>query len=140
MLFFITGCGDKNLLQVEDFKNIIEKDDLTFVDVTSQYAGANYIQSASVASSNGDWQIEYYVLDSENNARNMFNTNQSIFESLNNGNYASTSVSLNNYSTYSLTIQDTYMYLCQVDNTLLYVNVDKDYTDEVKAIIKKLGY
>lgn len=139
MLFFITGCGNKTALKVEDFKSVIENEGLIFTDITSQYEDVEYILSASVASSD-DWQIEYYVLDSENNARNMFNTNQSIFESFNDGSAVSTSLSLKNYSTYSLNTKNEYMYICQVDNTLLYIDVNDNYTKEVEEIIDKLRY
>ena len=92
-----------------------------------------------LGSSDG-WQVEFYVLDSSENASAMFNSNKNIFQ-----NYSSTSSSEKtsitvNSATYSLTSSGYYMYLSKIDNTLLYVRVQDTYKNTVKDFVKALGY
>lgn len=140
MIFSLTGCGSKKAITTDDFKSIAESSSYSIADVTSQYAEFNFINEATVAQSSDGWQVEFYMLEDKENATNMFNTNKSDFESKKDGFVTESSVNMPNYSTYSLTSGGYYMYLCRVDNTLLYVKVLDTYKDDVKALIKKLGY
>lgn len=140
LMFTLTGCGSKTAITNDEFINKVESHSLTTTDVTSQYSSYDYVKSATVAQSSSDWQIEFYVLDDENYATSMFNTNQSTFESYKGSASSESSASMGNYATYTLTSNGYYMHLCRIDNTLLYVRVNDTYKDTVKDIIKDLGY
>ena len=94
---------------------------------------------ATVAKNDG-WQVEFYVLDTEQSAKGMYDTNKTIFENYESGNNVHATVTLKNYSTYMIKSSGYYMYLSRVDNTLLYVKVDDKYEDTVKSLVKDLGY
>ena len=86
------------------------------------------------------YQIEFYELSNEENAISMHNTNKTKFESQKSNASASATASMNNYSTYSLTTNGKYKYLSRINNTLVYVDVDENYKDIVKDIMKEIGY
>lgn len=141
MLFSLTGCFlDKNAISVNEFIDIVSKNNLSTTDIHDQMSQYKEINSAIIASSKDNWKIEFYVLDNKENALKMYNTNKSIFEGLKGKTNIEKYLSLGNYSLYDLKTDYYYMHLCRVDNTLLYVKVDVKYENDVKKIIDKLGY
>ena len=140
MIFMLTGCKDKIALSAEEFKSKVENNGYTAYDVTDQYSEYEYIKTGMVALNSSNYQIEFYVLDNESNAKRMFDDNKSKFESSQSGVSSHSEASLKNYSTYTLNSNGKYMHLCRVDNTLLYVDIDETYKDQVKDLVNKLGY
>ena len=140
MVFLLTGCSNKEAIATDDFKTIAENYNCTIFDVMNQYSSYGTVENALVAKHSDGWQVEFYVLDSENSAISMFNTNQTNFENSKTGTSTGSSSSMGNYSTYTLNSGGTYMHLCRVDNTFLYVKVDDAYKDTVEKLIKDLGY
>lgn len=141
-LLFSVGCScePKVAITTEQFVAICEENNYETIDVSEQYSQFTQIQDATVARSGSDWQIEFYVLDTDVNAIAMFATNQSLFESYDTGSSTQSSVTMQNYSTFMLKTGGYYMYLCQVDNTLLYVRVASQFENSVTALIDALGY
>ncbi len=45
-----------------------------------------------------------------------------------------------NYEIYELTTSLMYMYTSRIDNTLIYISANKEDKNEIKDLIKKLGY
>ena len=137
-IFMITGCGNKKAVSTREFINITEQDGLTTVDVKDQFSDESVVE-ATIAY-NDDYKLEFYILNSEASAKSMFSYNKNIFESRKSGisKYASTDIG--NSSTYMLQSGGYYMYLSRIDNTLLYVSVSEQYKDNVKEVIKDLGY
>lgn len=140
MLFTLTGCS-KTSMTTEQVKSLANGHSYNAVDVLSQYAEVAQIKEATVIQGgNGNWQVEFYVLDTTDSAIGMYNTNVTSFDVFDTGTKAKATVSGKNYATYSLTTTDKHRYLGRVDNTLLYVDVDVKYKDEVKAFVDELGY
>lgn len=138
-LLTLTGCGNKSAIDTKTFKDIGLKHGYTITDVKEQYSMYNNIKEATVIGSNDEWQIEFYVLNSSNDALGMFNTNKEIFESYKGAASIEGFKNIGNYNTYSLQSNGMYMHLCRIDNTLLYVNVPKQYEELVKNLINELG-
>lgn len=131
---------EKTPISAESFNTIMGEKGYIMVDITNQYAEyGDYVLKGYLAQKSG-YQIEFYELSSEENAIDAYNTNRSLFESQESNVSASYTISMNNYGTYSLTTKEEYKYLSRIDNTLIYVNVDKDYKDTVKDILKEIGY
>ncbi len=140
MVLFLSGCS-KSVKTSNDFKSIADKNGLVTVDVTSQYATYGTFKEAYVAQSNDGWQIEFFVLNKEEHAISMFETNKKIFEGYKeDGSSSYSEVNGSNYNKYSLNTGGYYMYICRVENTLVYLRVSDQYKDTVKGIIKSLGY
>ena len=144
MMFLMVGCGKKTAITTSDFTNIASQNNLQTASIIDRFTEYAYIKEATVAASvnnnTAEWQLEFYVLDSTDNASGMYNNNKSIIENSNTSGSTHSEVSLNNYSTYTSTTNDNYIYLSRVDNTFLYVNVPKAYKDNVKKVIKELKY
>lgn len=131
---------EKTPISAESFNTIMREKGYIMVDITNQYAEyGDYVLKGYLAQKSG-YQIEFYELSSEENAIDAYNTNRSLFESQESNVSASYTISMNNYGTYSLTTKEDYKYISRIDNTLIYVNVDKDYKDTVKDILKEIGY
>ena len=139
-LLMLGGCFKKTALTTSDFKTKAEAAGYLLADVTSQYSGAASIKEATVALIQNKYQVEFYVLDSESSAVDMFETNKDKFESNIEGTSSKSEANMLNYSTYSLTNQGKYVYLSRVENTFLYLHVNSEYKDEVKKFIDNLGY
>ena len=101
MVLLLTGCGNKEAITADDFSTIAEKYDCTVIDVMNQYSSYGVVDNALVARNSDGWQVEFYVLDSENSAASMFNTNQSNFENSKSGTTTESSSNVGNYSTYT---------------------------------------
>ena len=139
LLFLLTGCGNKTVKTTEEFRQIAQAHDYTVADVSGQYADYEHIIEATVAKKD-DYQIDFYVIDGVENATILFNNNKQIFENSKGSSSSKVTSNIGNYSSYALNSNGKYNYICRVENTLVYINVDEEYKDEVKAIIKELGY
>lgn len=139
-LFMLSGCFKKTAITTGTFNEIVGKSGYTSVDVTNQFASEQQVKEATVALHSDGYQIEFYVLDTESDAVNMFNKNKDNFENGITGTSSKSETNMGNYNTYTLNNNGKYSHLCRVDNTLLYVNVNEQYKDAVKKVIDELGY
>ena len=132
---------EKVAITPNTYKTTMESKGYVVSDVTSQFAQyGDYISKGYVAQKGTDYQIEFYELSNLDNATNFYNTNKTKFE-LQKGNASgSYTASMKNYSIYSITTNGKYKYVSRVDNTVIYIDVDEKYQDDVKSVIKELGY
>ena len=131
---------EKTPMFAEDFYSIMEERGYTMTDATSQFDQyTNYIKKAYIAQ-NTDYQIEFYELSNEENAISMYNTNKSKFESQKSNVYSHATTNMKNYSTYALTANGKYKYISRIDNTMIYLDVDEEYKDPIKNLMKEIGY
>lgn len=45
-----------------------------------------------------------------------------------------------NFQKYTLSTESKYKVISRIDNTVIYLNVDDNYKEEVKNVLKELGY
>ena len=139
MLFLVTGCGKKTAITTSEFNSKAEKAGYQTTDITAQYSSYKHVKEATIAK-NDNYQVEFYVITSEEEAKGMYETNKSDFENSKGSSSSYSSVELGNYSTYAQTSSGKYKYIARVDSTLLYIDVDEKYKDDVKKFVKELGY
>ncbi len=139
-LFILTGCGNKTAASIETFEQVSKEHGNEIIDITDQYQSYENLEKVIISKNTDDWNVEFYILNSEDSARSMFNLNKETFEKEKKDISSQSSSSFGNYETYTLTTGDYYMHLCRVDNTFLYVKVNKENKDAVKKLIKDLGY
>lgn len=140
LIAFNTLNKEKTPISANTFNTTMESKGYVVTDTTSLFAQyPNYMSESYVARKTG-YQIEFYELTSVENAISMYNTNKTKFESQKSNASAFVTTSMNNYSIYSLSINGKYKYLSRIDNTLVYIDVDEDYKDIVKDIMKEIGY
>lgn len=131
---------EKTSILADTFSTTMKNKGYVVYNVTSSFAQyENYMSKAYVAKGNG-YQIEFYELSTVENAISMYNTNKAKFESQKSNVSSSTTASMNNYSTYSLNTNGKYKYISRIDNTVVYIDVDEQYKDTVKSIMKEIGY
>lgn len=143
ILFITSAClFTKDAIDSTKFTSIMTKNQFKVTDVTDQYTNYDYISSVQVAiSENNEYQIEFYKLDSIENAKKMYESNKLDFEEEERSISAFTSnVDMGNFNTFSLSDATSYRYICRVDDTLIYVKTTKDYQNKVKKMIDELGY
>ena len=139
-VFMITGCGKKTPLQPNDFVDLIEQNNYKTTNVLEQFSTYAQIKNAFIAQdSEMRYQIEYYELDTKENAKTFFEGNKKIFEQQSSIKSHS-SINLENYNKYSQSTEKVYSVISRIDNTVVYANVKIEYKKEVQDIIKKLGY
>lgn len=144
-IFFITNifCSlniEKTPISANTFNTTMSNNGYIMTDTTDQFTQyKNYVTKSYAAQKSG-YQIEFYELSSLENAISMYNANKTKFDSQKSDNSTSSMTNIKNYSTYSLTTNNKYKYLSRIDNTLIYVDVDEDYKDTVKDIMKEIGY
>lgn len=137
--FQLVGCGSKGSITADVFANSAENHGYVISYLDEQYSAYPHIKSVIVAQKDG-YQIEFFVLSSEDNAKSIYQTNAMLFDESKDGNYVETSSSGKNYNTYKVKDADEIMYVSRIDNTVFYARVNKAYEVEVSEIINLLGY
>lgn len=131
---------EKTPVKAEEFRTTMESNGFKVVDVTSQFAQYNGYMNTAYVAQKDEYQIEFFVLSSLDNAVSMYNTNKAKFESQKANASGSYETSIKNYSVYSITTNGKYKYVSRIDDTLIYIDADTTYQGDIKAIVKKLGY
>lgn len=140
----LVGCSGKHTKITKDDFSSIAKDSgfETIEDVTDQFEGqSDFVESATIAENvKNNYQIEFYKLKNESNAKSTFEGNKEIFERQKVSKSKEASVSIGNYEKYSLTTSEEFMYVSRIDDTVLYVNAPIEYKDTISECINNLGY
>lgn len=137
MVLLFVGCSGKTALSDEDFRTKMEAKEFELYDVTEQFGGQ--AESVTVAT-NGDYQVEFYVMPSVEDAEYSYNLNKETFEESAGSASVNTTASMANYSTYTLSTGETYSVVSRVDNTFIYCNVEASHKSDIEQIVKDLGY
>lgn len=130
---------EKTPLTAEEFKTKMEEKGYTVLDATSLASQYDYVSKIYVAQKDA-YQIEFFEFSNDEYAIGSFNTNKSKFEEFKGNSSATMTVNIKNYSKYSLNTNGKYKFVSRVNNTLIYLDVEDSVQDEVKEIIKELGY
>ena len=97
------------------------------------------IESSYLATTaDGRYYLEFYSFDGEISAQAFYAKKQVEFAST--GSQAYTEINLGNYSKYTITYHDNYGVISRISNTIIYVNANKEYSDEIKNLLKELNY
>ena len=138
---FIFFNKTKTPISEENFIKSTETKGQIRTDVKDQFANVDEIDKAYIAtSSDSSYQIEFYILADESSAISMFNRNKQIFEDSKSNVSGETSVTMKNSAKFTLNTNNMLKVVSRIDNTLIYLDVDKDKSDEIKTLLKELGY
>lgn len=130
---------EKEALTAKEFVSIMEENDFEVGEVTDQFEDADIEVEEAYVAVGDDYQIEFYTFEDEENAEMFFKVNKAKFDE----DSASSRVSLNgkNFTSFSITTDGEYRFVERVDETVIYLDVDEEYKDEVKELVKEeLGY
>ena len=144
-VFMISGCNlsskiNKQSLKAEEYKNIMEEKGYNTLDATGQFT-QKFVKKVYLAVSNeSTYQIEFYEIDTEKNAKDFYDNNKKIFEDSKTSGSVDSYVELGNHEKYTLKTGDTYKVISRIDNTIVYANVSKEFKADVNKVIKDIGY
>ncbi len=138
-VLLLTACGSKTALTNDQFIEKMEAAGYQIQDAIDQF-GEDVLESATLAMMDDKYQIEFYVLPTSDQAAAAFSNNKSNFQLLEDAAKNTSSLNTNTYNYYALTTNEGYYVVSRIDNTLLYVQTSAEYKDEIKKIIKELGY
>lgn len=132
---------EKESITASEFYEYATKKGYSVYDVNKQFSEYDYIKQVYVAAGKDlKYQIEFYEIQDDEYATKFYNYNKSIFESSKGNSSAETNVGMKNYSKYTLSTNGKYMVVSRINNTVIYVEVDDNYKDTIKSILKELGY
>ena len=110
-------------------------------DCTDKFEGYDFIEQVYVAiDDGGSYQIEFYDLSDNDQAKEFFSNNVQIFKENRSNMNTNTSVSLGNYEKYTQTDTDQFSMISRIDDTVIYVVEEKADKEAVEAVVKELGY
>lgn len=134
----LIGCAKRTALTADQFANYLEASGFKVENRTEQI-DKEWLNTLAVAVNEDEtYQIEFYDVSPVHIAEELFAANKATFKDHYSGSYAS--VSAGNFSTYSATSDGTYAYISRIDNTFIYVVTDIKYKNEIKDVVKGLGY
>lgn len=144
----LSGCGlKKTAITAEEFSSKMEDKGYQMVDITNQY---EEVENALLAMNLDDgYKIEYYNFADEDSARTAYNQTANKFDKQYNVKMMSMNLTFNHSQSLYSTGQgkdadgnklESYVHISRVDDTMILVVADNEYRDDIKAIIKELGY
>lgn len=139
-LLMITGCAFKEeAFDITKVQSLAEEKEYQFLDVTNDFSEQDSILSVYLVATTL-WQMEFYEFTSEEEAHDMFLSNQASFQQ--DAESTSSEIEKNtlNSHMYSLTTSDTFYYLKQVDHTVVYSKVGVEHRGKVLRFLKNIGY
>ena len=142
-LVILIGCqSSRNPITANEFTAKAETVGYTVQDAANQFpkdAVEDYL-IAIKGTDTIDYQIEFAVVPTVEQAINAYTENRNTFESKKGTASVYSSVSMGNYSYYTLTTDNKYYVISRIENTFIYVDVSAEYKDEIVKFLQDIGY
>lgn len=135
-LVTLCGCGKKESLKESEISKKLSNMGFNVTDVTDRMEDSNI--SIVKTANNGKYQIEYYVFKNKENTKTAFDSNVALFEE--DKEHKGRQKNKDNYDRYDQKNDYYYNVVSRVDNILIYVSINKDYKNDVKKVLNKLGF
>jgi hypothetical protein len=137
----LTGCLKKDPIDVEKFTSEMEGRGFTVTPATDVSSGPEGLRVAYVASKAGtNYKVELYTFDGKDSATKAFEGQKETLKSTNSSNYKEVEVNGLNYSTFNLSNTSGYYHIVRVEEKIIYAYGPADDQNDMKDIIKALGY
>ena len=135
---FDNGCK-KEALTAEKFSEIVENNNLTVTDASDDpELDPEYVDMVLVAEDDKMY-IQYWDMNSEETAENMYDGNTQAYISEYSGSYVGRGGF--NYEREEISGKDDeFVIISRVDDTLIIAETTEEYKDELKEIIEELSY
>jgi hypothetical protein len=141
LAMLLAGCGQsRSAISPEAFTSTLEKAGFSIADITADYP-SDYVDKALIAvNKEGTFQFEYFNVATAEYATADFNDNMNSLQANKGGTSSQTNLQVGNYGYYSLTDGDQFTLITRIEDTFIYVSAPKANTDQIKEIIKSIGY
>ena len=135
---FMTGCVTRESLKSNEFKAMIEKRGFTVLDKTTTKINQSIKKYYIATNKQQTYSIEYYELDSEMDAQGIYLKYKESMVAT--GAQVSTEMNLGNSSKYADNFNGRYRVASRISNTLIWIDAKREYQEEIKALLKEIGY
>ena len=135
----LSACSSKTPVSSENFSKDLQAQGFEIVDLSAKYAQFAHILKA-FGTEKGTLHIEFYEIDSNDNASAMFQGNRARVEKFKSSGAVESSVSAAHYQKYSLTTSETFYTVSRVEKTLVYAYSAKDDKGALQDILTKIDY
>lgn len=140
IIISISGCNKRNI-NMDKFTKIMKKNGYSVSNITDKYKSISQLKEAATSINESEkWQIDFYILDSNESAEKIYNNNVDTFKYLKNDDDKETIKTDKNFSRYSLISDNSYGVVAIIDNTMVYVSASNSSKDKVDNILKEIGY
>lgn len=141
LLIILCGCSKNASKSSDEFKSIMRDQKFYVMDTKEQFSEYDYIKESFAAlDPDEEYLVEFYVLSDAENALSFYDLNKNIFMAEETDYSVSTNKDKERKNKYTLTTDDKYKVISRIDSTVLYVDAPKNFKNDVKKILKKLGY
>jgi len=140
MALTLTACqSTRTPISAEVFQQKAEAVGFVVQDISDTFEETSGVNAVKIALKD-NYQVEFYDVDSVQQARDAFAQNKEVFEGAK-GNVSSySSFTGNNYAYYIQTSAGNYSVISQIENTFIYVNAPDSVKKDAESFIKSLGY
>jgi hypothetical protein len=142
MVMALTACGSKQSITAEDFALIMTGagHSVEQGSIDEQASSVGNIAASYLVAYCGEFHIEFFVFETAETARSIYNNARTALENTRGGSHAYSSVGLANYNRYSQTTGGRYAVVSRIDTTLVIVVTSSDNRSDVNAALKLIGY
>jgi len=138
VLTFLTGCTNKTPITGDEFKVSMEENGYTIYE-TDDFSNIDSILGVYIAKKN-DSQIEFYQMDSVDYAKDFYENNEGILETMTGSASFNSKINMANYSKCTFLYDDEYYIVSRIEDSVIYVSGTSDDKDEINKILEDLGY
>jgi hypothetical protein len=142
LVLTLSSCGiftPRTALTADEFKSKMEDAGYIVTDAKDIF-DAGMVDDVLLADKDGDYQIEFYIVPTVDQAKAAFDENKTGFEDVDESKISTLSGSGSNYAYYRKSTADGYYVVSRIENTFIYVDASSGFNDEIKSILKDLGY
>lgn len=137
----ISGCGEKEAKSMEEFQAFAQEQGYSLTDCTQQFESYGYIEQAWIAiAEDGSYQVEFYVLDSEESACVFYQENFQILSQYEENAKSCVKSSTSTVQNYEITGTVGFGCVTRIGKTCFFAVVDQEAAGAVKRFKQQFGY
>ena len=128
----------KESITSEEFISKMEENHFNVTDVTKQLEGEDVEVKEGYVARKDNCQVEFYTFKNEDDADTFYKTTKVKLDS----DTASTRIQFSgrNYASFNIETNGKFKFLERINKTVVYVNVDNTYKNDIKDVLRDLGY
>lgn len=141
MISLLTGCGEKQEMTAQEFKNRMEEKGYTVEEIDRSTTDYIYLEVAYTATNEDNFcQVQFYEMTDIEHALYFFSNNKEIWQELEDSSKEAAASGYANYDRYVVTTTNNYYVLSRVGKSVLYINSGRSCEDELSDVVSSLGY
>lgn len=125
----------------DKFNILMEEKGFETIDAMEEFGESNLAKAVYIAiDPDVKYRLEYYEFNDLEYTIDMFNQNKVIIESSKGRSSSESTVNGKNFNKYSLSTNNIYKSIVRVENTFVFIETDAEFKEDIKTLLKELGY